>query len=189
MAHDAILSREPFSDPTILRIELERLDRLWYLLDEGMPPFHELGDPRRTLGLLRSTDASVSADEFLQLCHSLMGMRSIHKWFHDRARQGTELLPVAGRIVPRSDLEEAITAIIDPTGKVRDDASTELRKIRRELLRLDGTLRDTIERTLREWSSKKYLQEELITIRDGHYVLPVLATYRHRVSGVAQDTQ
>ncbi|MDK9700434.1 MAG: endonuclease MutS2 [bacterium] len=188
MAREQLLTPEPYTDELLLQRELELLDRMWFLLEEGEPPFYELGDPRHTLRLLHSSDASVSPDEFIRLLHSLMGLRSVRKWFTDRAKQAGEIVRLAELITPRPDIEEEITRIIDPNGHVRDDASQELKRIRKELIRLDSQLRDTLEHTLRDWSAKKVLQEELITIRNGHYVLPVLATFRHRVSGVAQDS-
>ncbi len=188
MAEEKLLALSPVADSELLSKELVWLERLWHLLEEGSPQFHELGDPRAILERLHSLDATIDADEFLRLQHSLQGIRAVKKWFSDRDRYSSELRPIVERIQPRTDLEKAIGDIVDSAGRVRDDASPDLRRLRRELAKFDSQIRETLEATLREWSGKGYLQDDLVTIRDGHYVLPVLSNYKHRVRGVAQDT-
>ncbi len=188
IAEDLLRRLTPHTDEEFLAGELVWLERLWYLLEEGSPPFFEIGDPRKVLERLQSIDASLDTDEFLQLQHSLHGLRVVRKWFTDRGNRSTELKAIVDRIQARPDLEEAIDDIIDPNGRVRDDASVELRKIRRELAKFESLIRDSLESSLKDWASKGYLQDELVTIRDGHYVIPVLVNFKNRVRGVAQDT-
>lgn len=71
--------------------------------------------------------------------------------------------------------------------KVRDDASLNLRRIRDKLKALSVRLREKIDSLLRQGDVYALLQEPIVTIRDGRYVLPVKREYRHRVPGIVHD--
>ncbi|MGE3519447.1 MAG: endonuclease MutS2, partial [Vicinamibacterales bacterium] len=75
-------------------------------------------------------------------------------------------------------------AAIDPAGDVVDDASPQLRGIRDKLRRQRTRLRGTLESYLRGKDTAKYLQDQVITERNGRYVLVVKAEHRGNISGI-----
>ena len=81
------------------------------------------------------------------------------------------------------DLERAI----DPEGAVLDGASPLLASLRRQQRSIQERIREKLDSYLHSSSFRRYLQEALITIRGGRYVLPVKQEYRHRVEGVLHD--
>ncbi len=72
---------------------------------------------------------------------------------------------------------------IDPGGEVADDASPELRSLRDRLRKQRARLRGTLESYLRGKDTSKYLQQQIVTDRNGRYVLVVRAEHRARDSG------
>ena len=81
----------------------------------------------------------------------------------------------------------AVRAAIDPGGEVLDDASPELKRIRNELRQKRQKLRGTLEQFTRG-SASKYLQDEVITERNGRFVLMVRAEHRGSVPGIVHGS-
>ncbi|MBA3271005.1 MAG: hypothetical protein H0T71_10880, partial [Acidobacteria bacterium] len=78
----------------------------------------------------------------------------------------------------------AVRHAIDPSGEVLDQASPALRGIRDQLRNKRSRLRTTLEQFVRGRDTAKYLQEQVITERNGRYVLVVRAEHRGNVPGI-----
>ncbi|MDO4681053.1 MAG: endonuclease MutS2 [Aerococcus sp.] len=78
-----------------------------------------------------------------------------------------------------------LTRSIAPDGSVFDEASHELKRLRREIKRQTAQIRAQLERMVRTQS--QLLTDQLITIRNDRYVLPVKVEYRHQFGGVVHD--
>jgi DNA mismatch repair protein MutS2 len=81
----------------------------------------------------------------------------------------------------------AVRDAIDPGGEVLDGASPELKRIRNELRQKRQKLRGTLEQYTRG-SASKYLQDEVITERNGRFVLMVRAEHRGNVPGIVHGS-
>ena len=113
----------------------------------------------------------------------------------DQARAGDR--PCRRRLPHPSELVSKVTAFktevaavrdaIDPGGDVLDSASPELKRIRNELRQKRQKLRGTLEQYTRG-SSSKYLQDEVITERNGRFVLMVRAEHRGNVPGIVHGS-
>ena len=77
---------------------------------------------------------------------------------------------------------------IDPGGEVVDDASAELRGIRDRLRKQRARLRGTLESYLRGKETAKYLQQQIVTDRNGRYVLVVRAEHRSAIPGIVHGS-
>jgi len=99
--------------------------------------------------------------------------------------------PILGRLVaPVASFKDEVAAVrqaIDPGGDVVDQASPELRRIRNELRQKRQKLRGTLEQFTRG-SSAKYLQDEVVTERNGRFVLMVRAEHRGNVPGIVHGS-
>jgi DNA mismatch repair protein MutS2 len=73
---------------------------------------------------------------------------------------------------------------IDPSGDVKDEASPELRMVRDRLRRQKTRLRGTLESFLRNRDTSKYLQDQIVTDRNGRFVLVVRAEHRSSIPGI-----
>ncbi len=82
-----------------------------------------------------------------------------------------------------SDLEQSI----DLEGTVLDSASSTLSSLRRKKLSYQDKIREKLDHYLRNTNYRRYLQDALITIRGGRYVLPVKQEYRQNLEGVVHD--
>lgn len=80
-----------------------------------------------------------------------------------------------------------INNAISPEGDVLDGASSQLRQIRRSLRMENDKVRGTLERLIRSQNVQKYLQEAVITERNGRFVIPVKSEFRSMVPGIIHD--
>ncbi|MBM7867619.1 hypothetical protein GTO89_13320 [Heliobacterium gestii] len=72
--------------------------------------------------------------------------------------------------------------------QVDDQASAELAKIRRRIAATEGRLKGRLESILKSPETRKYLQEALVTVRNGRHVIPVRSEWRHCVRGMVLDS-
>ena len=77
---------------------------------------------------------------------------------------------------------------IDPAGEVVDDASPELRSLRDRLRKQRARLRGTLESYLRGKDTSKYLQQQIVTDRNGRYVLVVRSEHRSAIPGIVHGS-
>jgi DNA mismatch repair protein MutS2 len=100
----------------------------------------------------------------------------------------TEPYPILKRLVEAiASFASEIAAVrrkIEPSGEVADNASPALASIRDRLRKQKSKLRSTLESFLRERDTSKYLQEQVVTDRNGRYVLMVRAEHRGSIPGV-----
>ncbi len=98
-----------------------------------------------------------------------------------------QLADIAYRQEESPGLVNRVNQCIDDNGAVKDTASAELARIRREIDVAHGRLQDKMRRMVASESVRKYLQEGFVTQRDGRYVLPVKADFKGRIKGIVHD--
>jgi DNA mismatch repair protein MutS2 len=109
---------------------------------------------------------------------------------HSRAavKNATAMFPILRELVERiASFKGEIADVrkkIDPSGDVADNASAALASIRERLRRQRSKLRTTLESFVRERDTSKYLQEQVVTDRNGRYVLVVRAEHRSAIPGI-----
>jgi len=94
---------------------------------------------------------------------------------------------IAAEIRPFPDLEKQIQAAINEDGTIRDDASGELKFIRRQIDAARHRIKDYLHSFIRSGNNQSLLQDALITDRAGRYVIPVKQEHRHEVKGIVHD--
>jgi DNA mismatch repair protein MutS2 len=106
-----------------------------------------------------------------------------------RARLSFPILRNIADAVASFERETAdIRRKIDPAGEVVDDASPELRAIRDRLRKQRARLRGTLESYLRGKDTAKYLQQQIVTDRNGRYVLVVRSEHRSAIPGIVHGS-
>ena len=131
-------------------------------------------------GLLQPAD-------LLEIGTTLAAGRSIKNLLLRQEIQTPVLARVARGIPDLTDLEDAIGEALDDEGRVLDGASERLRGIRLELRAAYDRLMRRLNELIARSSIHEALQEPIITMRSGRYVLPVKADFRGRVRGIVHD--
>lgn len=97
------------------------------------------------------------------------------------------LTAITNLIEPCGELVADIRRIVDDNGEVRDDASPELARVRREVRVVHDRLLRKLQQLVGDGGSAQYLQEAIVTQRGGRYVVPVKADFKGRIPGVVHD--
>ncbi len=133
--------------------------------------------------------ASLSAAELAVVMSFIKAARRWVLFFKDSDQR--EFYPLLAELVsgisPCPEMNAALERSIDPEGNVLDSASTTLTALRRKKLALQNKIRDKLDEYLRSSKYRRYIQEALVTIRNGRYVLPVKQEYRQNIQGVVHD--
>lgn len=85
------------------------------------------------------------------------------------------------------ELARRILGTVLPGGEVQDHASPALAEIRGRLARARAEVKEILDRFVRSPANRKYLQDPIVTVREGRYVVPVKQEYRKQVPGLVHD--
>ena len=130
----------------------------------------------------------LSMRELLDVASVLKVIRSLVSWRSTNAGVETVLDGFFTSLCPNRFLESAITDAIISEEEMSDSASPELYNIRRKIRVQESKVRDQLDKFTRSSSYSKYMQENIITQRNGRYVIPVKAEHRGEVAGLVHDT-
>ena len=149
----------------------------------GLPPFGGIRDVR--LMVKRAVPpAKLEPEEFAELAATLAGVDAVRRWFAGAGDAYPHATRLAGRLGDFTTIADRIGWIIDPRGRVRDDASERLERIRRDIEETVTGIREVFDRMLRQPSITKYLQYPNATFHDDRMVLPLRADQRGRIQGI-----
>lgn len=175
----------PIDDVTRLRRELSALAECVVLRTRGVRWwFSGLTDSAEAIGRLRVEGASLDPVAILQLarlCEQAMLARAAILAERENAPALWELVEDLPRDL--NSLVARVTNKILPSGELDDRASPELANIRHEINVLRSRITRSLESLMRR--SSEAIQDELVTIRNDRFVIPVKADHRGRVQGVA----
>ncbi len=133
--------------------------------------------------------AVLSGTELAAVMNFIRAVQQWQKFF--KHEENKELYPLMAAQVSHfyacADLLAALARSIDQEGNVLDSASSALNSIRRKKHSLQGKIRDKLDEYIRSGHYRRYLQEALVTIRGGRYVLPVKQEYRQHLDGMVHD--
>ena len=129
----------------------------------------------------------IMPQELLQVRNTLLGAEQVHRVLTRLEAQFPNLADIAWRIAPQPQLVTAITRVLDDRGEVRDSASPELARIRHDLRISLERIQERLRRMVTSPEIARYLQDTVITRREGRFVIPVQAGYKGQVPGVVHD--
>lgn len=149
----------------------------------GLPPFGGVRDVRAMVKRA-IPPAKLEPNEFAELSTTLEGVHAVRLWFEGAG----EAFPHAARLIARLGefraIQERISRMIDHAGRVRDDASERLSRIRYDIDDARAKIRDVFDRLLRQASLTKFLQYGGATFHEDRMVLPLRADQRGRIPGI-----
>lgn len=183
-----ILSLTPETDPDRVRRLLTQTEDAFQLsVRFGSPAFDSFHD---VCGAVRRTasGARVSLKELLEIARLLRQISSLSDWYAHCGNLSTSLSDLFDRLQPNHYLADLLERSIENEEQLADAASPELASIRKKIIQSGLRLREKLEKMIKSPTMQTYLQESIITIRDGRYVLPIKAEHRGNVAGLIHDT-
>ena len=128
----------------------------------------------------------LSTRELLAIAQAMRASREAKEVLQAGDAEGL-LCNMANRLTSHRSVEEEIARCILAEDEISDNASSELNRIRRQMKIVNERVREKLNGMLKSPTTQKYLQEPIITIRNGRYALPVKAEYRSQVPGLVHD--
>jgi DNA mismatch repair protein MutS2 len=125
--------------------------------------------------------------ELLDIKSTLIAARNLSRLFERLADQFPTLYAIVAQLPPPMGLVDMITRAISDRGEVLDSASPKLGTIRRDMRITHERLMAKLQRLVADPGTSPYLQEAIITQRDGRYVLPLRAEFKGRVKSIIHD--
>ncbi len=133
-------------------------------------------------------NASLSIKELLLTAEMLRVVRMAKEWRNNCEGSGEMLVDrYFGHLYPNKHLEDKINFVIKSEEEIYDKASPTLYDIRRKKSACSSKVKDILDKIVRG-STAKYLQEGIVTQRDGRYVVPVKTEHKGEVKGIVHDT-
>jgi DNA mismatch repair protein MutS2 len=131
--------------------------------------------------------AMLLAQELLDIRNTLLRSRTLHNTLTRLESSFPRLAEIATNIEPCSHVIAEIGRCINERGEVVDGASETLARLRSELRVAQERLLSTLDRIIHSGDIRPYLQDALVTQRQGRYVIPVRAEHKGNVAGIVHD--
>ena len=190
VGRQAILDLRPSTDEQWIAHQHQLTGELRLLLaGQVSVPLGGLFDPTQLAAKSRIPEAALEAPELQAVARLARDVGSWQALLQSPPAQLVGRLPglstiSSGLTSGLRPLAEAIDRTIQPDGSLADDASPELRRIRREQERQQRVIEESLRAALRKLSSDGATQDDVITIRGERFVIPVRSELKRRVSGV-----
>lgn len=154
----------------------------------GSPSFRYLKDVSPSLARI-DLGGILSMRELLEIAGILRNTASVKEYYFTDKRQddATCLDLYFDLLKPNRYFEEKINSCILSEDEMADNASPELASIRRSINNANSRIRDVLQKMISSPSYSKYLQDNLITQRNGRYVLPVRSEHKGDMPGLVHD--
>lgn len=182
------LELEPCTDYDTVCLEMDKTSQALDLTVRfGTPPFYEIKDVSSSLRRAAS-GARILLRELIDIKSLLNQIGALSDWYSHCENVQTELDYLFEGLRPDKYLQEKLERSIISEDEISDAASPELAAIRKKISRAGLKLRETLDKMIRSEAVQKSLQENIVTIRDGRFVLPVKAEYRGRIQGLIHSS-
>lgn len=179
---------EPLSGVDNIRAELKKTDDAFTLSAKfGTPRFRQIKDLSGSLKRAES-GSMLSFRELLDIAEILRETAMLCDWYAQCSGIENSLDEYFAELYPVRDLEQRISESIVSEEEMSDAASAELASIRKRIVRQGQNIRDQLDGMIKSKSTQKFLQDSIVTMRDGRYVLPVKSEHKNDVPGLVHDT-
>ena len=153
----------------------------------GTPRFYNIKDVSFSVKRAKQ-GASLSLRELLDIGLVLREIDGLISWYDACGGIENSLHEYFAQLVPNKHLEDKISNSIISEEELSDGASAELSRIRKAIVRQGMRIKEQLDKFIKSQTNQKYLQEALVTQRDGRYVVPVKSEFKGQVSGLVHDT-
>ena len=188
--HRRAMSLDPASEIVVIRKNLQTVTEMRGFLDRRETvPLRGIKDIGAALEQAGAAGAMLDPKALLDVADTLRVSRLMRAFGLRLRNRSTEphVRSLAAGLGDFQEIEEAIGKAIDADGNIRDHASPALRRIRADQQTMRERARNWLQRFVQSDTGTRALQDPVITMRDGRYVVPVRTDHRGQVQGVVHD--
>lgn len=182
------LSLTPSDDFSTVQLLMKKTSDAYMLSARyTSPSLHKLKNCEMALRKAEK-GSNLSLRELMDVSSVLHNIRSVKDWRKRCEGESTSLDPLFEVLTPNRELENTIDNAVLSEEELADSASAELASLRRKLNQAKLRVRERLDQLIKSPTQSKYLQEALVTQRDGRFVVPVKSEYRSEIKGLVHDT-
>ncbi|MDO5714530.1 MAG: endonuclease MutS2 [Tissierellia bacterium] len=174
----------------ISTLQEETKEAVQLLMRRSNPPLvgiREMKEERKRLAI----GGYLSPKSLLELADSLRGVQYMKSFFSDNDGDRDSSYPIleghVKGLTPIRGLEIEISKAILSEDEIADDASPKLRSIRRNMVSKKEGVRKKLQQIVASASKYNYLQDNIVTVREGRYVIPVKQENKSSIKGLVHD--
>lgn len=156
------------------------------IIKKGMVPLGQIYDISGSLSFARK-GGSLNMKQLLQVLYNLKVASNVITFLKSDLPELPIIDSIREVLVTFPRLAENIDRCILSEDEMADNASSELKNIRRSITRQNDAIKNRINNILNSADNRTYLRDSIVTIRDGRYVIPVKAEHRGRFQGIIHD--
>lgn len=160
------------------------------ILKRGNPPLygiHSIAPEVRRVEI----GGSLSPGGLLKVSDSLRVSRGLKSYIKETKEDKVSNFPIVEGLVEGlsvfKHIEDEINNAIISENDISDNASSTLRNVRRQIISKNESIKDKLNSIISSQTNKKYLQDNIVTMREGRYVIPVKSENRGQVPGLIHD--
>ncbi len=187
-SRELALSLMPEDDAVIVRRRLSRTrDARRLLSDKGMPSFGMIAQVGDMLDRA-AKGGTLTPRDLLDVGNILRTARGLLEYSRTNRTFETVLDEIFERLLPDRRLEDRIYRSILSEDTIADEASPALSDIRRKIRIANNRIKETLQHYITSSSYARHLQENIVTMRNGRYVIPVRVESKNEIKGLIHDT-
>lgn len=174
----------------IVYAQNETEETLNLIIKRGNPPLY--GINRITADVKRAElGGMLSPGALLRIGESLRVSRALKNYLKENKEDKDSNYPIIGDLIDNlrvyRNVEDAISNAIISENEISDNASSTLRSIRRQIRSKNDSIKEKLSSMINSPTYKKFLQDSIVTMREGRYVVPVKQENRSNVPGLVHD--
>ena len=187
LARQRIKEMEPSTDGRLIKDLLaETSEALDVIVKKGPLPLGNFYDIRTALELSKK-GGTLTMKQLLEVLYNMNIAANIISFLKSDLPEIPIIRSLSDLLIAPKDLRSEIDRCILSEEEMADNASSDLRTLRRNILRQNDTIRNRMNQMLSSADNKTYLQDAIITMRQGRYVIPVKQEHRNKFPGMVHD--
>ncbi|MCF6136307.1 endonuclease MutS2 [Pseudalkalibacillus berkeleyi] len=175
----------PYSNKRAIEQRLMEVSEAKAILQKNSVPIHGLSGTDQLLGQFNKGIA-LTPNQLEAVLDLIDGGLRIKQFMKRNGSLGPTVSSYADSIYDLKELGETLRLSIR-NGQIQDHASKELAKLRKQISTLESRIKETVYQVVRSSTKSKFLQEPIVSQRDGRYVVPVKKEYRKQFGGQVID--
>ena len=179
---------QPLETVEDVRMALEETDAMLVRLLKSGSPRYSGCEGARDAVLRAGKGGTLSMAELLLVARSLRNFRYLSEWYQQEEAQTVGVLDNAFyALLLQPELEKSIYDSILSENEMADTASHRLYEIRTAIARTEASIREKLDQLIKNPATSKYLQNAVVSMRSGRFVVPVRVENRSEIGGVIHD--
>lgn len=177
----------PLKDPRIIEHALDETGEATRLIIfKGPLPLGNFYDVKNYVTMAQK-GGTLAISELLKVLYNMKISRDVKKHIGDDVPDLPIIADLIEVIETFKNLEEDLDKSIENEEEISDNASAELRRIRRSIVRQNDSIKARIHNIITRSDNRSVLQDAIVTVRDGRYVIPVKQEHKSKVPGIIHD--